>query len=153
MTKITNFPEALDTADNLPDISGSDRMNQPEVEHDVQHTRLNQAVIQLQKKVGKDQSEDQTSLDWRVKNLEDNGGGGGGGAGLEISSGIALPGELTMPELAETWLQVTIDGIDYAVPGFLVKQLEAPTDFNAKSAQLFYPTSVRAHAYIPIEGN
>ena len=151
MTKKTNYPEALDTNQNLPDITAADRMNQAGLEHDVQHTTINQAVIELQKKVGKDLSEDQASLDWRVKNLEDNGGGGSGGAGLEISSGIALPGNLPMPALAETWLEVTIDGLAYAVPGFLVKQLEPPTQENAKSAQLFYPTIQRAHAYIPIE--
>lgn len=147
MTKITNYPEALDTVDNLPDISGSDRMNQPGLEHDVQHTRLNQAVIQLQKKVGKDQSEDQTSLDWRVKNLEDN-GGGGGGSGVEIGTDdtIAVGGntEIQVPERPYVWLQVTIEGADYVIPGFKVGALAEPTNLNWSVATITHPTALEA---------
>ena len=100
-------------------------MNQPEIEHDVQHTRLNQAVIQLQKKVGKDQSEDQTSLDWRVKNLEDNGGGGsGGGSGRRNWHRrhycVRRQYRNTSTRAPTAWLQVTIEGADYVIPGFKV---------------------------------
>ena len=79
MTKITNFPQALDSELNLPNIGKDDRMNDPIIEHDVQHTLLNQAVIELQKKVGANDSSDDNSLDKRVALLEAGGGSGGGG--------------------------------------------------------------------------
>ena len=62
MTKITKFPEDLDTNIELPDIDSDDLMDDVGIEHDVQHTLLNQAVIELQKKVGKNNSEDKNSL-------------------------------------------------------------------------------------------
>ena len=79
MTKITNFPQALDSELNLPNIGKDDRMNDPIIEHDVQHTTLNQAVIELQKKVGVNDSTDDNSLDKRIAILEAGGGSGGGG--------------------------------------------------------------------------
>ena len=79
MTKITKFPEDLDTNIELPDIDSDDLMDDVGIEHDVQHTLLNQAVIELQKKVGANDSSDDNSLDKRVAILEAGGGSGGGG--------------------------------------------------------------------------
>ena len=156
MTKITNFPEALDTADNLPDISGSDRMNQAGIEHDVQHTTLNQAVIRLQKKVGKDQSEDQTSLDWRVKNLEDNGTGGAGLDVLDDPNPVFEDLDLTLvvPDNPSLWFVVEIAGERYAVPGYKVAKIpEPPTLFTGEgNVNFIFPTkfNVKQHWQEPI---
>lgn len=144
MTKKTNYPEALDTAEKLPDITAADRMNQAGIEHDVQHTIINQAVIELQKKVGKDLSEDQASLDWRVKNLEDNGGGGSGGSGVELGADdtIAVGGnpDIEMPTQPYTWLKVTIGTDEYVIPGFKVGALAAPENLEWEVATITHPT-------------
>jgi len=150
MTKITRYPEALDNDSNLPDIDAEKRMNESGFEHDVQHTLVNQAVIELQKKVGADESEDEESLDWRIRTLEESGGGGGsGGSGLVIAGGIGIGGNVEIPALAGAWLQVTVEGVDYVVPGFVMKTLLAPENVDAGSAILYAPITCRAHQYLP----
>jgi|SRR5690554_3852871 len=127
MSKVTSFPEGLDTANKLPDIRPSDRMNDDGRKHDVQHTTLNQAVIALQRKVGANGSEDEDSLDYKVRQLEEH---GGGGAGLTpFDPDHVAGGSMLVPDRAGAWFRVTVDGIDYVVPGFRAEAMVAAEDF------------------------
>jgi hypothetical protein len=63
----TNFPTSLD---NLTNPAGSDPVNNPS--HASQHANLNDAIENLEAKVGVNNSAVTTSLDYRVKQLETN---------------------------------------------------------------------------------
>jgi hypothetical protein len=63
----TNFPTTLDTFTNP---TGTDPLSNPS--HAAQHSDINDAVEALQAKVGVDSSAVTTSLDSRVKTIEDN---------------------------------------------------------------------------------
>ena len=143
MTKITNFPQALDSELNLPNIGKDDRMNDPIIEHDVQHTTLNQAVIELQKKVGVDDSADENSIDYRLRDIEENGSGGQGLEPLDDESQIFvdLDETQTIPEHPSKWFMVMFEGEKYAVPAFkVIKPPEPPEDFTSTaSAIIYYP--------------
>lgn len=93
----TKFPTDLDTAADLPDISASDLEDAAGKEHDVMHTRLHEAVIALETKVGKDNSQDTSSFDYRINALEQGGGGGGGASVETILQKIAKPDALIDP--------------------------------------------------------
>src|SRR5690554_3080772 len=146
MTKLTNYPEALDTENNLPDIAPSNRMNEPGMEHHAQHTRLNQAVIELQKKVGKNASEDEASHEFRIVKLEEV---GGGGAGLEVLAEDKpvferLNVDLVVPDNPSLWFLVEVAGERFAVPGYKIAKLpEPPTAFlGSANATFIMPTKV-----------
>lgn len=147
MTKITNFPEALDTETNLPNIDAEDRMNDPNIQHDKQHTLLNQAVIEMQKKIGKNDSDDEDSLDFRVKNLEES-GGGGGGSGLDIATDVIPVGDNpeldAIPERPFVWLVAIIDGTEYLVPGFKSAKIEPPENLTWEIAQFNKPSKLNS---------
>ena len=64
---MTTFPTALDAFTNP---GPSQAMDTPGLEHDVQHANLNDAVKELQKKVGVDNSAVTTSLDYKIRQLE-----------------------------------------------------------------------------------
>lgn len=53
-------------------------MDKPGVEHDLQHTNLNDAIRALEEKVGINNSQIAASLDFRIRQLEQNGGTGNG---------------------------------------------------------------------------
>lgn len=136
MSKVTSFPEGLDTANKLPDIRPSDRMNDDGRKHDVQHTTLNQAVIALQRKVGANNSEDEDSLDYKVRQLE---GYGGGGSGLTIGNPDGVSGgSLVLPAAPAVWLSAVVDGVEYIVPGYIAKTLQPAEFFSVALAQLFF---------------
>ena len=148
MAKITKFPASLDTELDLPDISLLDMMDAEGIEHDVQHTLLNQAVVELQKKVGKDNSEDEASLDFRVKNLEENGTGGAGLAPLDDQNPmfVELNPSQEIPENPSIWLEVVISGVRFAVPAFkVIRPPEPPGSFDSEAnASIYYPKTFAA---------
>lgn len=118
MAKLTNFPADLDTNANLPDIGANDAMDAEGIEHDVQHTTLNQAVIELQKKVGVDDSSDSSSHDWRISALES-------GSSLTpfLGDDELQEGDKDVPTKAELILQYVIDGKVYGIPSFYIKDV------------------------------
>src|SRR5690606_9479720 len=63
----TDFPTGMDDFNN-PD--GDDKMNDPGVIHSLQHININDAVEALERKVGVDNSQEPTSLDYKVRQLE-----------------------------------------------------------------------------------
>lgn len=142
--KITRFPEGLDTPDELPNISATDREDDAGLEHDVVHTAANQAILAIQKKLGKDADPNPASIDFRVKKLEE---GGGGGSGLAVGDreSVLLPGDdgITIPARPSAWLQVEINGVRYVVPGFEVKTVELVpvTDYQTRRSELFSLTN------------
>lgn len=150
MTKVTRFPEGLDNEENLPDIEPTRRQQ----DHDIIHTAVNQAIIQLQKKVGKNEDPNPESIDFRVKKLEES---GGGGSGLAVGDEHApLTGEnenIVIPAHPSVWLEAVIEGARYVVPGYRVGELLAPEDVSGESANLFRPVLFRAHEYIQQTGN
>src|SRR5690625_3534032 len=111
MSKLTQYPEGLDNDQNLPNISDSDRMNDAGIEHDVQHTLLNQAVIQIQKKLGKNDDPNPESIDFRIAKLEES---GGGGSGLTLGDDdTPLTGEnenIIVPSHPSSWLEAVVGG-------------------------------------------
>jgi len=143
MTKITKFPQALDTENELPDIDLSRRMNEAGYEHDVQHTLLNQAVVEIQKKVGADNSTDNRSLDNRVRYLEEHGSGGSGLRPLDDQDPmfIELNETQIIPDHPSLWCQVIIEGEKYAIPAFkVIPPIFAPANFESQAnASLNYP--------------
>jgi len=152
MSTDSKYPQGIDTETDLPNITHADRMDEPGLEHDVQHTKLNQAVRALQTKVGADESEDGESHDFRIRMLE---AGETGGAGLELGDDGAVLAEfneaLEIPAHPSNWLLVEIAGTQYVVPGFKLKELEPLEEFEAGSANLYRPIVFRAHEYIRIE--
>ena len=142
MSKVTSFPEGLDTANKLPDIRPSDRMNDDGRKHDVQHTTLNQAVIALQRKVGADDSEDESSLDYKVRQLEEH---GSGGSGLTLGNPDGVGGgNLVLPAAPAVWLSAMVGGVEYIVPGYVAKTLIAPDEIGAKFASVRFATRLDA---------
>lgn len=138
MTKLTQYPEGLDTASHLPNIAGADKMNAPGIKHADQHTLLNQAVIQLQTKLGKNDDPNEASIDYRVRALES---GEAGGAGLEEATPDDVKGgDLEIPSKAVKWFKVTAGGVSYAVPGFEILTLHEPTGFATGFAAAVFPT-------------
>lgn len=148
MSKITQYPDELDSSTTLPDISETARMNEPGLEHDVQHTLLNQAVIELEKKVGTNASDDENSLEFRVKYIEEN---GSGGAGLVLGPADTVTRDpdttITLPATPSAWLLVSIAGVEYVVPGYKVAQLEAPHSITGDAARLYNNNQQIAHRY------
>ena len=151
MTKITNFPQALDSELNLPNIGKDDRMNDPIIEHDVQHTTLNQAVIELQKKVGVDDSADENSIDYRLRDIEEHGSGGQGLEPLDEPSPmlIDLDPSQTIPEHPSKWFMVMFEGEKYAVPAFkVIKPPEPPAELmSTPNSTIFLPKYPTSEAY------
>lgn len=68
---MTNFPTTLDTFNNP---TAGTPQNAVGFEHDLQHANLNDAVRALQSKVGANNSGVATSLDYRVRQVEQNSG-------------------------------------------------------------------------------
>lgn len=83
----TNFPTSLD---NLTNPAGSDPVNNPS--HATQHADINDAIEVLEAKVGVNNSAVTTSLDYRVKQLEENpsSGSGSGYTDEQARDAIAL---------------------------------------------------------------
>lgn len=71
----TNYPSSLDTITNP---SGTDSLSSPS--HSQQHANANDAIEALQAKVGVNNSNVSTSLDYRIAQLES----GGGQIGVEL---------------------------------------------------------------------
>lgn len=65
-----NFPTSLDTSSNLPNPAGTDLLDNanPNLDHDYQHTTVNEAVIAIEEKLGIDGSADVSSIDYLLKN-------------------------------------------------------------------------------------
>lgn len=61
----TNFPTSLDS---LTNPTSGDSLNSPS--HSTQHANANDAIEALQAKVGVDNSNVTTSLDYKIRNIE-----------------------------------------------------------------------------------
>lgn len=138
MTKLTKYPEGLDTANDLPDIGASDRMNAPGMEHHAQHTRLNQAVVALQKKVGENNSADVDSHEFRIIKLEESPSGGAGLTLADAGEVVGGGGEMILPDRPAVFFEVVSGGVRYALPGYEIKELSAPAAFGVGLANLHW---------------
>lgn len=84
----TNFPTGLDT---LVNPTASDEMDDPGVEHDLEHSNANDAIEELEKKVGVNGSAVATSLERRLKIHTHNADDGGLiGTGALASDGVTF---------------------------------------------------------------
>lgn len=148
--KLTRFPEGLDTPDELPNIKATDREYDEGLEHDVVHTAANQAIREIQKKLGKNEDPNPESIDFRIAKLEKS---GGGGSGLTLGDDdTPLAGEnenIEVPAHPSVWLEAVVNGERFVVPAYKVGELLALEDFVAETAALFRPVLFRAHEYHP----
>ena len=107
---MTRFPAILDLFNNPTAVTP---MNAPGYEHDLQHANANDAIKALQAKVGVDNSAVVTSLDYRLRQLEQGGYSmpttlnlaPAANTGAVRVSGYSLTGDNTqaMFDLAGTW--------------------------------------------------
>lgn len=65
----TNFPGSLDTLTNLPNPVGADLLDNsnPNLDHDYQHTSVNDALRAIETKLGINSSADATSVDYKIR--------------------------------------------------------------------------------------
>jgi hypothetical protein len=83
----TNYPNSLDT---LTNPNGTDSLSSPS--HSQQHSNANDAIEALQAKVGANNSNVSTSLDFRIAQLETGGGQIGVELGLAGNNDITIAG-------------------------------------------------------------
>jgi len=134
---MTNFPTALDMFNNP---TAATPMSAAGYEHDLQHAGLNDAVKALEAKVGVNNSTVTTSLDYRIRQLEQ---GGGGGAVISVN-GLTGAVTLTTGNITEgTNLYFTNARVRAAV------SVSAPLNYNATTGVFsLTPASASADGYL-----
>lgn len=64
-----NFPASLDTSTQFPAIGPTDKENDAGKEHDVIHSHVNAAILEIQNKIGANSSEVSSSHDFKLSHI------------------------------------------------------------------------------------